>query len=99
MHIPKVLGTAFFIQQLNPVAAFEVSFSIRKRIKKKKVNGGIAFALISLFHVQIQEPTTRSTTTRAFLFLAKFIVTQYLKQEVDDNFSGCVGNLDPEAFL
>ena len=32
----------------------------------------IAFDLISLFHVQIQEPTRSSTTTRAFVFPAKF---------------------------
>ena len=32
----------------------------------------MVFALISLFHVQTQEPTSRSTTTRAFAFFAKF---------------------------
>ena len=53
------------------VAAFEVSFSIRKESEKKKVSGEITFALISLFYVQIQEPANRSTTTRAFIFLAK----------------------------
>ena len=58
-----------------------------KNFKKKKVNGEIAFALISFFHVQIQEPASRSTTTRAFVFLAKFVVTKYLKQEINDDFS------------
>ena len=45
-----------------------------------------------LFHVQIQEPTSKSTTTGASVFLAKLtiIVTKYLKQEVDDNLSVCV---------
>ena len=38
----------------------------------KKVSGEIAFDLISLFHGQIQEPTSRSSTTRIFVFLAKF---------------------------
>ena len=33
---------------------------------KKKVNGEIVFALISLFHVQIQEPVSRSTSTRVY---------------------------------
>ena len=28
-----------------------------------------------------------STTTRAFVFLAKIIITKYLKQEVDDDLS------------
>ena len=63
MNIPKVLGT---------VAAFEVSFSIRN-------SGEITFALISLFHVQIAEPASRSTTTKAFVFLAKFAEFYYLK--------------------
>ena len=41
--------------------------------KKKTVSGEIALELRSLFHVQIQELTSRSTTTtRAFVFLAKF---------------------------
>ena len=69
------------------MAALEVSCSIRKEFLKKKVNGEIAFALINLFHVQIQEPTSRLTTTRAFVFLAKFIITKYLKQEVYDTLS------------
>ena len=55
MHFPKLLGTAF-----------EVSFSIRKKLKKK-INGEIAFVLISLFHVQIQEPESSLTTIRACL--------------------------------
>ena len=53
------------------MAAFELCFSIRKNFKKE-VSGEIAFDLISLFHVQIQEPTRSSTTTRAFVFPAKF---------------------------
>ena len=52
-----------------------------KNLKKRKVTGEIAFALISLFHVQVQEPVSRSTTTRAFVFfqnLQNFIITKYL---------------------
>ena len=52
VNIPKVLGTAFFRTIL--VAAFELSFSIRKEFLKKEVSGEIAFALINLFQVQIQ---------------------------------------------
>ena len=54
------------------MAAFELCFSIRKEFLKKKVSGEIAFESIILFHVQIQEPTSRSTTMRALVFLAKF---------------------------
>ena len=39
----------------------------------------MAFALISLFHTQIQEPPSRSTTTRAFVFLVKFAEFYYHK--------------------
>ena len=45
----------------------------------KKDRGEIAFDLISLFHAQIQEPASRSTTTRAFVFLAKFAEFYYHK--------------------
>ena len=55
----------------------------------------IAFALVNLFHVKIQEPASRSTTTRAFVFLAKFTITKYLKQEVDDNLRVCVDECSP----
>ena len=67
MNIPKVLGTAFFIEQFWWLL-FNVLVS--ERILKKE-SGEIAFDLISLSHVQIQEPA-RSATTRAFVFLPKF---------------------------
>ena len=41
-----------------------------------KVSGEITFDVISLFHVQIQEPTRPSTTTRAFVFPAKTLLSQ-----------------------
>ena len=59
------------------MAAFQLCFSIRKEFLK--VSGEIAFELISLFHVQIQEPTSRSTTTTAYVFLAKFAEFYYDK--------------------
>ena len=59
------------------MAVFEICFSISKEFLKKKVSGEIALELISLFHVQIQEPTSRSTTTRAFVFLANFAEFYY----------------------
>ena len=71
MNVPKVFGTAFFTEQLHS-AAFE-------RTLKKKVSGEIAFALVGLFHIQIQEPASRSATMTAFVFLAKFAEFHYHK--------------------
>ena len=61
------------------MAAFELYFKYLKDFLKKKVIWEIAFDLISLFHVQIQEPKSRSTTTRAFVFLTKFAESYYHK--------------------
>ena len=61
----------------------------------KTVNGEIAFALISLFHVQIQDPASRSLTRRAFIFLARFIFKKYLKQKVYDDLSVSVDERSP----
>ena len=82
------------------MAIFEVSFSIRKEFTRKKVSGEIAFVLISLFHVQIQEPASRSTTTTVSLLqnLLSFIITKYLKQEVDADLSVCVDEYSPCGF-
>ena len=46
-------------------------FYYQTEFAKKKVSGEIDFAVISLFHVQIQESTRRSTTMGAFVFPAK----------------------------
>ena len=82
MNIPKVLGTAFFVEQFQWLLINYVLVS--ERILKKE-SREIAFDLISLSHVQIKEPTSRSATMTAFVFLAK-----YLKQEVDDDLSVCM---------
>ena len=57
----------------------------------------IAYALIDLFHVQIQEPANRSTTTRAFIchLSLNFIISKYLKQEVGDDLSVCIDEHSP----
>ena len=47
-------------------------FYYQKEFVKEKVSGEIAFDVISFFHVQIQKPKRRSTTTTAFVFRAKF---------------------------
>ena len=52
--------------------------------------------LIALFHVQIQQPKSRSTTTRAFVFPAKFYYHKIFEtQEVDDDLSVCVDECSP----
>ena len=75
VNIPSFMNS--FFHRTTPVAAFELCFSIRKEFLKKKVSGENVFVLINLFH--IQEPTRRSTTTRAFAFLAKFAEFYYHK--------------------
>ena len=75
---PKSFRNSFFYRATT-VAASELCFSIRKEFFKKKVSGEISFELISLLHVQIQEPTNRLTTTTVFAFLAKFAQFYYHK--------------------
>ena len=78
MNIPKVLGTDFLKEQLWWLLLNYVLVSEKKKLKNK-VSGEIAFELISLLHIQIQEPTSSSTTTTAFVFLAKFAEFYYHK--------------------
>ena len=59
VSIPNVLGTIFLQNNYG-------------EFLKNKVSGEIAFDLISLFHVQLRDPTSSSTTTRASVFPAKF---------------------------
>ena len=77
VNIPKNFKNNFFYRT-TPVDAFEW-WSIRKEFLKKKVSGEITFDIITLFNVQIQEPMSRSPTTRAYVFLAKFVEFYYHK--------------------
>ena len=53
-------------------------FYYQREFVKKKVSGEIAFDVISLFHVQIQEPKRRSFAfIIIYLFICLFIL--YLK--------------------
>ena len=91
MNIPKVLGTTL-------VATFEFCFFIRKEFFKKKIRQ-IAFKLISLFNVQIiQEPINRSTTMKAFVFLAKYVESYYHKL-FETRSRSCWMNVAPVASL
>ena len=78
----KSFRNSLFVEQFQWLLINYVLVS--ERILKKE-SREIAFDLISLSHVQIKEPTSRSATMRAFVFLAK-----YLKQEVDDDLSVCM---------
>ena len=61
-----------FFYRSTTVAAFELRFEYQKEFLTKKVSGETGCDLISLFYVEMQELTRRSTTTRAFVFPAKF---------------------------
>ena len=65
---------------------FWSEFEYCKIILKKKVNAEIGFATRS-----------RSTTTKAFVLLAKFVIAKYLKQEVDDDLSLCIDEHSPSG--
>ena len=43
-------------------------FQYQKEFLTKRVSGEIAFDLIRLFHVKLQEPTRSSTSTTAFVW-------------------------------
>ena len=62
MNIPEFLEQFFY---RTTVAAFELCFSIRKNFQQRKLD------LISLINVQVQVSTSKPTTTRASVFLAK----------------------------
>ena len=70
VSIPKILESFFY--RSTTVAAFELRFEYQKEFLTKKVSGETGCDLISLFYVEMQELTRRSTTTRAFVFPAKF---------------------------
>ena len=59
----------YFLYRATPVAAFKACFCVRKELKKKKVNGEIFFALISLLHVQ--EPCKHVTYYESIWFSCK----------------------------
>ena len=76
VNISKVLGAAFYTELWHLL--LKINFSIRKDflLKKKEWKDCLCF---NLFHIQIQEPTSRSPTTRAFAFLTTFTEFYYHK--------------------
>ena len=66
VNIPEFLEQLFFIEQLRSMLLNDVLVSERIFNKESYWRD-----LISLFDVQIQVSTSRSTTTRASVFLAK----------------------------
>ena len=75
MNITSFGNRLFYI--ITPVLLLNYVLVSEKQFFKKKISGEISFEIITLFHVQIQEPTSRSTTMRAFAFLAKFAEFYY----------------------
>ena len=69
-------------------------FKYQKEFLTKKVSGKIAFDLISLFHKykSLQEV---QLLQEHLSFLQNFIITKYLKEEVDDNLSISVSEHSP----
>ena len=45
----------------------------------------------------MQEPTRSLTTMRALSLLQNFIITKYLKQEIDDDLSICMDERSPSG--
>ena len=74
----KSFRDSFFIEQL-PWLFLNYVLVSEKNFLQKKLVDRLPFDLINLFHVKIQEPTNRSTTTTAFVFLAKFTECYYRK--------------------
>ena len=82
------LGQLFY--RTTPVAALELSSSIRKEFWKKKISGEIAFVLISLLQYKSLLADQLPQQYLSFLEnLLNFIITKYLRQEVDDDWSVC----------
>ena len=69
-------------------------FKYQKEFFTKKVSGKIAFDLIRLFHKykSLQEV---QLLQEHLSFLQNFIITKYLKEEVDDNLSISVDKRSP----
>ena len=78
VNFVKFLRNSFFYRT-TLVAAFQLRFIIRKELLQKKVSGENTFNLISVFHAQIPQPKSMSTTTTAFVFLEKFAEFYYHK--------------------
>ena len=75
-------------------------FQYQKEFFKKKINEEIAFDLITLFHVQIQAGKLLPQEHLPLLQnLLDFIITKYLKQEVNDDLSVGVDKVAPVASL
>ena len=97
MNIPEVLATAFFYRT-TLVAAFELSFSIRKNFLKRKLVKRLPLNELACFlykykSLQVcQQPGEHLSFSQNFL---NFIVTKYLKAEDNDNVSLCMVERSP----
>ena len=75
-----------------PVAAFELSFSIRKEFKKKKASGEIDCLC---FNWLVSCTNIRTCKQVNYHLSLNFIITKYLKQEVGDDLSVSADELGP----
>ena len=97
LWIFQSFGGSFFYRT-TLVARFEFYFSIRKEFLKKEVSGEIAFTLISLFHYKYKKMQAGQLPQEHLYFmqgLLNFIITKYIKQEVDDNLTVCKDEHSP----
>ena len=95
-NIPKVLTTAYFMEQLRWLLLNYVLAS--ERTLKKKVSREIAFELISFFMYKYKSLQVCQLPREYLSFLQSFlnfIITKYSKQEVDANLSLCVVERSP----
>ena len=93
----KVLGAASFIEQLWWLVLNFILVSERNFLKKE-VSGEIAFTLISLFHYKYKKMQAGQLPQEHLYFmqgLLNFIITKYIKQEVDDNLTVCKDEHSP----
>ena len=68
---------------------------VSEKFSKNKVSRETAFDLISLFSCTYTRAYKKFNYHESMSFLQNFIITRYLRQEVDDELSACVDELRP----
>ena len=101
MIILKVLRTAFFLEQLLWLLLNYVLVSERI-FKKESLVGRLPLILLVCFMCKYKSLQAGQLPQGHLFFLhnlLNFIITNYLKQEFDDNLTTCVMNIAPVASL
>ena len=68
---------------------------VSEKFSKNKVSREIVFDLISLFSCTYTRAYKKFNYHESMSFLQNFIITRYLRQEVDEELSACVDELRP----